>query len=190
MPDPREVRSSSDRPDWLKKARSRAFVKKRTELEAVPTGPLLIATFFYSGLSPVASGTVGSLVAAALYLLLPGLQNVIALAIAIVLCLIAGIWSSSIVERDLKTQDPGIVVIDEVLGQWIALLTIGYAGNVVYVILAFLAFRFFDIVKLWPARIFERMHGGVGIMLDDAVAGVYAWLSAHLVMYLYLTIFH
>jgi phosphatidylglycerophosphatase A len=190
MQEPRELRSSSDRTNWLAKAKSRAFVKTGPELANVSTGPLLLATFFYSGLSPVASGTVGSLIAAILYYLLPGLHNVIALIIAIVVCLIAGIWSSSIVERELKVQDPGIIVIDEVLGQWIALVTIGYAGDPVYVLLAFLAFRFFDIVKLWPARIFERMHGGVGIMLDDAVAGVYAWIAAHLAMYAYLTLFH
>jgi phosphatidylglycerophosphatase A len=179
-----------ERDDWVAKARSRFYVKKRAQLSAVPTVPLLVSTFFYVGLSPVASGTVGSLVAALIYLLLPALHNVIALIIAIIVVLFAGIWSSSIVENRLKIQDPGVIVIDEVLGQWIALVTIGYAGDPIYVVLAFLAFRFFDIVKMWPARVFERMHGGVGVMLDDAVAGVYAWIAAHLVMYGYLTLFH
>ncbi len=99
--------------------------------------------------------------------------------------LVAGIWSGGVVERTLKIQDPGIVVIDEVLGQWIALITIQYAGNLKYTIAAFLFFRFFDIIKAPPARFFENMHGGTGIMLDDAVAGVYAWIAAHLVMYLF-----
>lgn len=179
-----------DRADWVAKARSRLYVRKRAELASVPTIPLLISTFFYVGLSPVASGTVGSLVAALLYLVLPGLHNVIALIVAISVVLVAGTWSSSVVERRLKVQDPGIIVIDEVLGQWIALVTIGYAGDPVYVAFAFLAFRFFDIVKVWPARVFERMHGGVGVMLDDAVAGVYAWIAAHLAMYGYLMLFH
>lgn len=168
---------------WLVKARSRAFVKNRADLTEVPLVALVLATFFFTGISPVASGTVGSLVAALLYWLIPALHGWVVLSIAIVIVLVLGIWSSGVVERAMKLQDPGIVVIDEVLGQWIALLSLSYAGNPVFILIAFLAFRFFDIIKLWPARYFERMHGGSGIMLDDAVAGVYANIAAHLAMY-------
>jgi phosphatidylglycerophosphatase A len=102
--------------------------------------------------------------------------------------LVLGLWSSAIVERTMNVQDPGIVVIDEVLGQWIALISLSYAGHPLFILLAFLAFRFFDIIKLWPARYFEHMHGGTGIMLDDAVAGIYANVSAHLAMFALLSI--
>jgi phosphatidylglycerophosphatase A len=168
---------------WYTKARSRLWAKRPQGLGTVPPIALLIGTFFYTGLSPVSSGTVGSLAAAAIYYFLPVFQDPIILSIGIVVVLVAGIWSGGVVERALKQQDPGIVVIDEVLGQWIALLTIQYVGNLKYTIIAFLFFRFFDIIKTPPARYFEKMHGGTGIMLDDAVAGFYAWIAAHLVMY-------
>jgi phosphatidylglycerophosphatase A len=171
--------------DWYTKARSRLWAKRPQGLGNVPPLALLIGTFFYTGLSPVSSGTVGSLAAAAIYYFLPAFQNLVILVIGIMVVLAAGIWSGGVVERALKVQDPGIVVIDEVLGQWIALLTIQYAGNLKYTIAAFLFFRFFDIIKAPPARYFEKMHGGTGIMLDDAVAGIYAWIGAHLVMYLF-----
>lgn len=171
--------------DWLAKARSRVWSKPPKELENVPTVALLTGTFFYCGLSPVGSGTVGSLAAVVIYYFWTGLQNPIALAIACIVVLIAGIWAGGVIERILNIQDPGIVVIDEVLGQWIALFTIHYAGNIVYVAFAFVFFRIFDVIKLSPARFFERRVGGVGIMLDDVVAGVYALIAAHLVMLLF-----
>ncbi len=171
--------------DWYGKARSRLWSKHPQGLETVPPAALLIGTFFYAGLSPVASGTVGSLAAAAIYYFLPGLQNPIVLAMACVVMLVAGIWSGGVIERTLNVQDPGIVVIDEVLGQWIALFSIHYAGNLTYVLIAFLFFRIFDVIKAPPARYFDRKEGGVGIMLDDVVAGVYALLAAHIVMLLF-----
>ena len=118
-------------------------------------------------------------------LFFPGFQNPIVLVIGIIVVLVAGIWSGGMIERPLEAQDPGIVVIDEVLGQWMALLTLRYAGNIAYVIVAFLFFRIFDVIKLSPARYFDRKHGGTGIMLDDAVAGIYAWIAAHVVMYFF-----
>ncbi len=170
---------------WYTKARSRLWAKHPQELNTVPPLALLVGTFFYTGLSPVSSGTVGSFAAALLYYFIPALQNIDVLSIACLVVLVAGIWSGGVVERALKLQDPGIVVIDEVLGQWVALSTLMYAGNLTFVILAFLFFRFFDIIKTPPARYFEKMHGGTGIMLDDVVAGLYANFSAHLVMYLF-----
>jgi phosphatidylglycerophosphatase A len=187
MSESSEERIANDarRFDWWGKARSRLWSKRSVGLEKVPPGALLIGTFFYTGLSPVGSGTVGSMAAAAIYYFLHGLQNPIALAIACIVVLILGIWSGGVIEHTLKIQDPGIVVIDEVLGQWIALFTIQYAGNLTYIIISFLFFRIFDVLKVPPARYFERREGGVGIMLDDVVAGVYALIAAHLVMLLF-----
>ncbi len=100
-------------------------------------------------------------------------------AIAALVALLAGIPASSIVAREAGTEDPSFVVLDEVAGQWIALIA---AGSRVWTwLLAFLLFRFFDILKPPPARQFDRMHGGFGIMMDDVAAGVYAlilvWLA-------------
>ena len=171
--------------DWANKARSRIWSPSRG-ISSVPKLALLIGTFFYAGLSPVASGTVGSLVAAVLYFFIPGLHNIGTLIFAgIIPVYIAGVWSGGIVERALGTKDPGIVVIDEVFGQWIAIaFGIGFVSDLRFIALAFIFFRIFDVLKPPPARFFERKPGGTGIMLDDGVAGVYAGIAARLCMYL------
>lgn len=181
--------------DWFQKARSRLWSKKQPNLRAVKPLPLMVGTFFYSGLSPFASGTVGSLVAAALYYFIPELQNPLTLFIACVVVLIAGVWSGGIIERQLNVQDPGIVVIDEVLGQWITMLllsvTMGRSTglNMGGAIASFLFFRIFDIIKIPPARYFERRHGGLGIMLDDVVAGVYAAIALSVLILIFGALF-
>jgi phosphatidylglycerophosphatase A len=171
--------------DWANKARSRLWSPSRG-ISSVPKFALLIGTFFYFGLSPVASGTVGSFVAAVLYFFIPGLQNIIILIFAgIVPVYIAGVWSGGVVERALGTKDPGIVVIDEVFGQWIALaFGFGYGPDLRFIALAFVFFRIFDVLKPPPARYFELKPGGTGIMLDDGIAGIYAGIAARLFMYL------
>lgn len=88
-----------------------------------------------------------------------------------------GVWAASRTERVLQIKDPGKVVIDEVAGQLIALLAVPIVVDrlwFVWLMLAFLSFRFFDIVKPYPARKLESLHGGWGIMADDLVAGMYA----------------
>jgi len=171
--------------DWSSKARSRLWAKAPKDLSRVPSVALLTGTFFYSGLSPVGSGTVGSIVAAALYYFIPVLQNPVVLLSACGIVLIAGIWSGNIIERSLQTQDPGIVVIDEVLGQWLALFSLRFVGDLRFALISFLLFRIFDVVKVPPARYFEHRSGGVGIMLDDAVAGIYACVLANIIMLLF-----
>jgi phosphatidylglycerophosphatase A len=85
-----------------------------------------------------------------------------------------GIPAATIVERESERPDPGYVVIDEVAGQWIALI---YSRvNLSHLLAGFLFFRLFDIMKPWPARQLESMPAGWGIMLDDVAAGVYALL--------------
>lgn len=148
------------------------------------------------GYLPLAPGTWGSLVGVGLYLLLrvfifpkigtegnqafysPGFLALEVSLIAIIT--LAGVWAASRTERVLRIKDPGKVVIDEVAGQLIALLPVPLAietGWPYWLIPAFLLFRFFDIVKPYPARKFESLHGGLGIMADDLVAGVYAALA-------------
>ena len=87
-----------------------------------------------------------------------------------------GIPAATIVARESGREDPGFVVLDEAAGQWIALLAASPARWQQW-LLAFLLFRFFDILKPPPARQFDRMHGGFGIMMDDVAAGLYALLA-------------
>lgn len=91
---------------------------------------------------------------------------------AALLFLLIGIAASNVIVRESGTEDPGFVVLDEVVGQWIAL--IGATRRPWVWLLAFLLFRAFDILKPPPARQFDRMHGGFGIMMDDVAAGAYA----------------
>lgn len=88
----------------------------------------------------------------------------------------AGIWAASRTEHLSGKKDPGKVVIDEVAGQYIALLPIPLSIEPAWwsMLAAFILFRFFDIVKPYPARRLESLHGGLGIMADDLIAGVYA----------------
>jgi phosphatidylglycerophosphatase A len=144
------------------------------------------------GYLPLAPGTWGSLLAVGLYLLLrfhylnypPDVDPedylvafVGAELFVIVVVTFLGIWAASRAERVLKIKDPGKVVVDEVAGQLIALLPLSLTTVGRWPILvgiAFLLFRFFDIVKPYPARKLESLHGGLGIMADDLVAGAYA----------------
>jgi phosphatidylglycerophosphatase A len=165
----------------LAKARSRIWSVQTDKLRSVPFPALLIASVGLLGLSPFASGTVGSIAAVALYYYVPFLHNNWFLVLAIILVLFVGALCTDIVELKTGEHDPGVVVIDEVLGQWMALITIAYKADLIFILSAFVLFRLFDILKPYPARIFERSTGGVAVMLDDAVAGIYANVAAHLV---------
>jgi phosphatidylglycerophosphatase A len=143
---------------------------------------LAVATFGYVGFFPIAPGTAGSLAALALFALVRwvGIPGVEVAAIPIVF--VAGVWAAGGAEATLARKDPGPVVIDEVLGMLItlALQPVSLLG----VAIGFLLFRVFDIIKPYPAGRLERLHGGLGIMLDDAMAGVYAWLALRWLIYL------
>lgn len=140
---------------------------------------VFIATFGYIGYAPVAPGTFGSAAGLALFVLLraiglPWLEPVVIVAI-----FAAGTWAGNVAERYFGGIDPGPVVIDEVLGMLVTLMfvPVSWAGAV----LGFLVFRVLDIVKPWPARQMENLHGGVGVMADDAMAAIYGnilmWLA-------------
>lgn len=139
-----------------------------------------IASGFGIGLSPVAPGTMGSLAA-----LLPWwfyLQHAtLAVQLAIIgAAFVVGVFAANWVIEKTGVQDPSVVVLDEFIGQWIALL-LAPAG-LVWMALGFGLFRLFDIWKPWPVRWADRkLHGGVGAMLDDVLAGIYACASLHLI---------
>jgi phosphatidylglycerophosphatase A len=147
----------------------------------------VIGTFFGIGLIGPGPGTWASLAAAAIWVLaaraahLSALELTIATAAAAVGITVVGIPAASVVERESGREDPGHVVIDEVAGQWLALTACPV--EVRHAVLAFVLFRIFDIVKPWPARQLERLHGGLGIMMDDVAAGVYALVAGLVIHY-------
>jgi phosphatidylglycerophosphatase A len=137
----------------------------------------LIATGFGTGYSPFASGTVGSLAALFLFILFP-FDDYLWLAISIVMFVI-GIWTSGTIEKE-KGKDPGIVVIDEFVGQWIALI---FLPRTLWIFVAgFLLFRILDIIKPFPAADLEEIEGGIGIMLDDLIVAIYTNIALHLTL--------
>ena len=149
------------------------------------------------GYLPLAPGTWGSLVGIGVYVLVRGIAmklffgaaagrnftllhvyyGVVAFELAVIVMItLFGIWAASRTEKLSGRKDPSKVVIDEVAGQFIALIPVPFVLGAAWwsTILAFVLFRIFDIVKPYPARRFESLHGGLGIMADDVVAGVYA----------------
>ena len=138
---------------------------------------LAIATALGAGYAPFAPGTVGSAVGLALWLLLP---NILWMQVAaIVAASVAGAWAGNVAEAHFGKKDPGHVVIDEVAGMMVTVLLVPIPG-VVWPIVAFLLFRASDIVKPYPANRLEGLPGGIGIMADDLLAGVYANLALRL----------
>jgi phosphatidylglycerophosphatase A len=134
--------------------------------------PLALATFFGAGYSPVAPGTAGSLAAIPLVLLIRIASPMWAELAIIAVLFGAGGWSAAAAERLLACEDPGPVVIDEVVGMLVTMVAVPLSWP--SLVAGFLAFRVMDIVKPYPARRLERLGGGLGIMADDVAAGVYA----------------
>lgn len=133
----------------------------------------LIATWFGAGRLPWVPGTWGSLAALPFAWAIAGLFGARALLIAAAVLFVIGWWAAHRVARVSGIQDPGSVVVDEVVGQWLT-LAITPPDLLAYVA-GFLLFRLCDIVKPWPARWIDRnVHGGFGIMADDVVAAFYA----------------
>lgn len=150
----------------------------------------LTATFFYIGRFPVAPGTAGSFLALViLYMLARFLEPFpfsMVLSGGILLMTSTGIPAASYIEKRDRIKDPSHVVIDEAIGQWLTFLFI--PGNVIASVhwtpvAGFLLFRFFDIVKPWPARQAEKLAGGFGIVLDDIIAGAYACITVSLMVH-------
>ncbi|MFT3790094.1 MAG: phosphatidylglycerophosphatase A [Rudaea sp.] len=137
-----------------------------------------IACGFGSGLSPVAPGTAGSLAALLPWLMLRELAPAL-YAAALALGFALGVWACARAVRALRVDDPGCVVWDEFVGQWIALLPLSWTPFAWWQPIAgFALFRLFDIAKPWPVSWADaKLKGGFGIMFDDALAGVYAALA-------------
>ncbi|MEW6509416.1 MAG: phosphatidylglycerophosphatase A [Bacteroidota bacterium] len=160
-----------------------------------------LATGMCVGLIPWASGTFGTLVGL-LVCLIPGVHPPSTLVLLILVGFAIGVYAAGEVAREeghrltrsaaaakavfqpgrREHPDPSIVVIDEIVGMWIALL--GLPPSIVSFAAAFIAFRVFDVLKPEPATMVERLPGGWGIMLDDVVAGVYANVLVRVILFL------
>jgi phosphatidylglycerophosphatase A len=136
-----------------------------------------IATVFYSGYAPIAPGTAGSLVALLPLIIFPTISTSTLLVIVIIGFFI-GVGVSRQFERAYG-EDPQVVVIDEAVGMWITMLFVPVTWKTLA--LGFILFRIFDIIKPPPARQFEAVPNGWGIMLDDVAAGIYAALLLFLI---------
>ena len=142
---------------------------------------VVLATWFGCGYFPLGSGTVGAAAAAGIAVLLKLYLGTgrLTLLILVILLLAPAIWASTQTARLVNDSDPGMVVIDEVLGQWVTLL--GAAVLSWKSLLAgFFLFRVFDIWKPWPVRKLEQLPEGAGIVGDDLAAGLYGALILYL----------
>jgi phosphatidylglycerophosphatase A len=142
---------------------------------------VLLATWFGCGYFPWGPGTVGSLAAAVILFLVGktiGFFRLTPLLLTAVL-IVPAVWASTITARELRVPDPGVVVIDEVLGQWVSFLGAAVL-NWKSLLIGFILFRVFDIWKPWPVRNFEKLPEGLGIVCDDLAAGVYGALILYL----------
>lgn len=137
----------------------------------------LIATFFYSGLFPVAPGTAGTLAAIPLFYLISFTPIYLYLAITVLIILVS-VWASGVAEEIFGKTDPGQVVADEVCGFLVTMILV--PPTISNIFLGFLLFRLFDIAKPYPIRKFERLPGGWGIVMDDVMAGVYSCVTLHI----------
>jgi phosphatidylglycerophosphatase A len=143
---------------------------------------VFIATAGYAGYFPIAPGTVGSAAGLVAYLIVWWTQSR-AVEVGLIVGLFAiGVWAGTTAERYFGGIDPGPVVVDEVVGMLITLafIPVGLSGAIV----GFFLFRIFDIIKPFPAGRLEALHGGLGVMADDAMAAVYANLSLRVLLWL------
>jgi phosphatidylglycerophosphatase A len=142
---------------------------------------VFIATVGYCGYFPVAPGTVGSAAGLVFYLLVWWAQSPFFEAALILVLFVTGVWAGTTSERYFGGIDPGPIVVDEVVGMLITLafIPVGRMGALI----GFLLFRLFDILKPFPAGRFEKLHGGLGVMADDAMAAIYANIALRLVLW-------
>jgi phosphatidylglycerophosphatase A len=131
---------------------------------------LAVATVGGAGYAPVAPGTVGTAVTVVLLGLVP--FSPLALLLFFLIVTMAGTWAAHVAERQLGGKDPGAIVIDEVAGMTLTVLPLPLTPGILVV--GFVLFRLFDVIKPFPARTSQRVPGGVGVMLDDLIAGLYA----------------
>lgn len=141
-----------------------------------------LSSVFYLGYSPIAPGTNGALVGVAAYLLLK--DNLIAYSAVLAFCIFFGFFLCNKAEEIFGEKDSKKIVFDEAVGALITFYMVFYnePAKIVYIIIGFLLYRGFDIVKPFPIRRLENLKGGWGIMMDDIVAGVYSNICLSLII--------
>jgi len=150
-----------------------------------PTLPVLhefFLTWFYTGKSPKAPGTVGSLAALPLLYFLSSLELSLTSHLLIISILTAlAIWSAQTIQKKFHLKDPQWIVIDEVIGM---MVTWSFCPKKDFLTLAtvFITFRFFDILKFWPASRIDKINHGAGTICDDIVSGLYAGILTKLLL--------
>ncbi len=150
--------------------------------QIVLRNPIHILSFgFGAGFSPIAPGTIGTLIAIPIYLVLASFSIIIYISFIIIM-FITGCWASRRTADALGVPDHPGIVIDEIVGYLVTMLLVPLTWY--WVVLGFLLFRIFDIWKPWPiSQVDRHLKGGVGIMLDDLIAAIYSLLSLHIVVW-------
>lgn len=148
----------------------------------VMTHPVHFLAFgFGSGLAPIAPGTFGTLMAVPLYLLLMQLSLIPYLVIVALVCIV-GVWICDKSSKLLGVHDHGGIVWDEFAGFFITMIAAPEGWE--WIVIGFALFRLFDIWKPWPIIVLDKkVEGGLGIMIDDIVAGIYALICLQLILY-------
>ena len=139
-----------------------------------------IGSGFYTGFFPVASGTVASLAAIIIYLI-PGFEQLFIIIPFTLIFLLYGIFVGTKFEAQYG-KDPSECTVDEIVGTWISLIAL--PKSVLIIVITFIIWRLLDIIKPPPARKLEKLKGGLGIMTDDIISGLYTLLIMHVVVYL------
>ena len=155
---------------------------KPSTREIIKKPAVLLACGLGSGLIPKAPGTFGTIAAIPLYLLMQPLPllNYLILTFAF---FVVGIWLSAEAIKVFKRDDPSEVVWDEVVGLLVTM--IAAPAGLLWVLLGFVLFRIFDIWKPWPVSLADKkLHGGLGIMLDDVIAGIYALIVLQVIAFI------
>jgi phosphatidylglycerophosphatase A len=150
------------------------MARRRPSRRASAVSPeAVIATWFGVGLMPGAPGTFGSLAALPFAWAIMSYLGLLGLVVAIVVVFLAGVWASGRYARARGIADPGSVVVDEVVGQWLTLVLV--PPDLIAYAIGFALFRAFDMIKPWPISALDRsVKGGFGVMLDDLLAGAVA----------------
>ena len=141
----------------------------------------IIGSGFYSGYAPFAQGTFGSVVAFLIFLI-PGFEKTYIIIPVILLAIVIGIPVGNYFEK-LYGKDPGIFTLDEFIGTWITFLFV--PKNWIVLLFGFILWRILDITKPFPAKKAEELNGGVGIILDDVISGVYSLIIIHIFITLF-----
>ena len=140
---------------------------------------ILLATGFGVGYSPIAPGTLGTLVAIPIYYFLSNISSPI-YEITLIGFFFLSVWISENAEISFGKKDDPRIVIDEMMGFLITMLWV--PKTVRFIVIGFFVFRFFDILKPFPIRRLEKkLKGGFGVVLDDVMAGIYANIILHLI---------